>query len=213
MRSHGVGETLRIRRQAPPRSVAVLQPQRGHLAAVGANPAKGVRRSLGPDAAPQHRAVDAHAPEDLRQLRRVAELIRHVADTHRPAEQLGAPQPELQVANQRLAVGEQRVGLRVPGSDVQAALLDERADARLRRRSQLEVVVDERHLAVEREAEPLVTLELVERLVEHLDQVRAEDLEGLVPLAIPMGVCNERNSRGRHAPYNAPPFATGQPPT
>ena len=89
--------------------------------------------------------------------------------------------------------------------------LDERADARLGGRTQLQVVVDERDLSVEREAESLVTLELVERFVKHLHQVRAEDLERLVPFAIPVRVGDERDSRGRHAPYNAPLRAIDQP--
>ena len=52
----------------------------------------------------------------------------------------------------------------------------------------LEVVVDRRGLAVEREAQPVVGLHPLEELVDQVDQTHPEDLERLVPLAIPVGV-------------------------
>jgi hypothetical protein len=157
----------------------------------GAIQRKAVRRPLGPDAAPHHRGVDAEQPQDLRHLRRVPELIRHVAEQHAAAERLGAADAVGEVPHQRLARDHQRIGLREPRADVQAPGLDQRADARLHGRPQLQVVLDHGHLAVEGEGQSRVLLEQLDRFIEHLDEAGTEDLEGLVPLAIPVGVCDQ----------------------
>ena len=65
----------------------------------------------------------------------------------------------------------------------------------LRAGSHLEVVVDGRGLAVEREPEPRVVLHPLEQLVDQLDEPHPEDLERLVPLAIPVGVRDQVDDR------------------
>ncbi len=195
----GVGKTDRVRRNASPRAVPVAEPQRGDGAAVGALPAKRVRRLVGSHAAPQDGAVDAQERQPLRQLRRMTELIRHVAEPHGAAQLLGAPNPRRQVAQQRFAVDEQGVGLRIPRSNVEPPGAHQLADARLGRRPHLQIVVDHGDLAVEREVQPLVLLQIVERVVHGVDEVRAKNLERLVPLAIPVGVRDQGDFGRRHA--------------
>ena len=98
--------------------------------------------------------------QDLRHLRAVAEHVRQVADSHRAAQLRCARQPRFEVSDRRLAVDEELVHERLPRSDREAAGAHERTDPLLRLRPDLEVVVDGRELAVEREAQPLVRLEL-----------------------------------------------------
>ena len=116
-----------------------------------------------------------------------------------------APRPrpaELEVPDDRLARDEELVQQDLPRPDRQAPLGDQAPDQRFRAGTHLEVVVDGRSLAVEREAEPRIALHPLEELVDQLDEAHPEDLERLVPLAIPVGVGDEvddraaRSSRG-----------------
>lgn len=64
-------------------------------------------------------------------------------------------------------------------------------------RSDLEVVVDGRHLSVHREPELGLGEGSVNDVVHEVDQTEAESLEGLVPLAVPVGVGDEPDRRDR----------------
>jgi hypothetical protein len=55
----------------------------------------------------------------------------------------------------------------------------------------LEVVVNGRELAVERETQAFVPLELVEDVVDDVDQRDAEGLKGAIPLPVPVRVRDE----------------------
>jgi hypothetical protein len=123
----------------------------------------------------------------------VPEHVRQVADAHRPAELLRAREPGVEVAHDRLAVDEELVHERLPRSDRESARLNQPADARLFLGPDLEVVVDGRELAVEREAQTLVPLQLVEDLVDDVDERDPEGLERAVPLPVPVGVRDEED--------------------
>jgi hypothetical protein len=73
--------------------------------------------------------------------------------------------------------------------------LHQRADPSLCLWPDLEVVVDGRELAVEREAQSLVPLELVEDVVDNVDERDAEGLERAVPLPVPVRVRDEEDQR------------------
>ena len=74
-----------------------------------------------------------------------------------------------------------------------------RAEALLGLGPHLEVVVDNGHLAVEEKpCVSQVALEARQELVEQVDEPQPERLERRVPLAIPVGVGDDRNSPGRH---------------
>ena len=65
-------------------------------------------------------------------------------------------------------------------------------------RPDLEVVVDDRHLAVQEEvAVRAVLLHQVEEAVDEPDQLQAEGLVRLVPLPVPVGVGDHRHPAGR----------------
>jgi hypothetical protein len=92
----------------------------------------------------------------------VAEHVRQVADAHRTSELVAAPEPLLQVANDCLSRDEELVHEHLPGADRESFLLDEPPDPGFTLGPDLQVVVDRRELAVEREAVALVGLHEVE---------------------------------------------------
>ena len=142
----------------------------------------------GRHAAPDDGAFDPGPPQELGHLGDVAEHVGQVADPHRAAQVLGASPAQLEVADDRLARDEELVEQDLPRPDGQAALGDEPADQGLRRGPDLEVVVDGRRLAVEREAQPRIRRHPLEELVDQVDQAHPEHLERLVPLAVPVRV-------------------------
>ena len=177
-----------------------------------------LRQVLGPDGRPvrgfppEPAAVDgrghpsphdgvgeAELGQDLGHLGDVAEHVGQVADVHRPAEGPRPAQTELEVADQRLTGDEELVGQGVPGAHGQAPRGGQAAQGLLGLGSDLEVVVDHGHLAVEQEvAERRVRLEPGEEVVEQVDQLQPEALERGVPLPVPVRVRNHRH-RARHA--------------
>ena len=111
----------------------------------------------------------------------------------------GALEAELEVADDRLAGDEELVHEDVPGPHGEPAGGREAAEALLGLGPDREVVVDHRHLPVEQEVGVRrVGLEPGEQVVEQVDQPQPEGLERRVPLAIPVGVRNDRHSP-RHA--------------
>jgi hypothetical protein len=194
-RTHRVGERLDRAREAvrhgeEVRGVAVPVGQ-----ILGAN-GRPVRPAPGEDvtvdragnAPPDDGGVEPERAQDLRHLRDVAEHVGQVADAHRPAELVGAREPELEVAPDRLAGDEELVHQHLPRPDREPLRLDERAQPLLVLRPDLEVVVDRLELAVEREHEPVVRLHQLEHLVDQPNELQAKALEGQVPLAVPVRV-------------------------
>src|SRR5206468_6421416 len=154
--------------------------------------------------APDDRRLDPLAAEDLRHLRDVAEHVRQVADAHRPAQLGRTRETRLEIARNRLAIDEELVHERLPRPDREPAGRHERADPLLRLRPDLEVVVDRRELAVEREAQTLVALELVEHLVHDVDERHAKGLERAVPLPVPVRVRDEEDAYDLTEPASKP---------
>jgi hypothetical protein len=125
----------------------------------------------------------------------VAELVRQVTDGHGAAELLAATLAVLEVAEDGLARDEELVHEHEPWADRQPAFFHESPDAWLGLGPHLQVVVERRQLAVEREPVPLVLLHQVEQPVDQPDELQAEALEGEVPLPVPVGVRNEVDGR------------------
>ena len=81
----------------------------------------------------------------------MAERIGDVRDPRRTTELTRAPEPFLEVADDRFARDEEEVGEDVPWPDEQAIGLHERLDTRLVGGPLLEVVLDRDGLTIERE--------------------------------------------------------------
>jgi hypothetical protein len=123
----------------------------------------------------------------------VAEHVRQVADAHGAVEVRGPRKPGLEVSQRRLAVDEELVHECLPRPDGEPPLPDEFPDPLRGLGPDLEVVVDGRELAVEREPEPVVRLEPGEDVVDDLDERDPKGLEGPVPLPVPMRVRDEED--------------------
>src|SRR5450756_2209815 len=148
------------------------------------------------DAPPDNRSLDAGLAQDLGHLGDVPEHVGQVANDHTAAQLTGALPAEAQVADDRLPGDQKLVQQHLPRSDRQAAIGHHAPDPRLGLGSDAQVVVDRGELAVEGEAKPLLRLELIEDPVDHLDQAHAEDLEGEIPLTVPVGVWDEHDVGG-----------------
>ena len=141
-------------------------------------------------AAREEKGADAEPGQDLRQLRRVAEAVGEVAgaarlDPEAPADAAA----EQEVADERLAADEDLVGQDVRRADLEAPVVEQRLQASLVLRPHLEVVLEHDRLPVERERrERGVAFERVEDAVDDRAETQPEDLEGEVPLAIPVRV-------------------------
>ena len=137
----------------------------------------------------------------------MAEHVRQVAHTHRPAQRLRPGPPELEVPDDGLARDEELVHQDLPRPDRETVLGDQPPDQGFGLGPDLEVVVDRGGLAVEREAPPLVGRHPLEQLVDQLDEAQPEHLERLVPLPVPMGVRDQVDDRGLGHPAASPPMA------
>src|SRR5690242_12926802 len=134
----------------------------------------------------------------------MSEHVGEIADPHRSSELRRTRETGLEIARDRLAVDEELVDEGLPRADREPSRLDERPNASLGLRADLEVVVDCRELAVEREAQPLVALELVEHLVHDGHQRHAERLERAVPLPVPVRVRDEKDAYDLTEPASRP---------
>src|SRR5262249_31559281 len=112
--------------------------------------------------------------------------------------------PPLQVARDRLAADEKLVDERLPRPDRESARRDEPADPLLGLGTDLQVVVDGRELPVEREAQPVVALELVQHVVDDVDERDAKRLERPVPLPVPVRVRDEEDAQLLTEPASSP---------
>ncbi len=134
--------------------------------------------------------------QDLGHLRDVAEHVGEVADAHGrvATEAGGAGQAPLQIADDGLARDHELVHQDHPRPHLEPARRGEGGEARRRIGAHLQVVVDHRGLAVEEEpGEGRVALEQVEQVVDEVDQLHPVGLERCVPLAVPVGVGNDRH--------------------
>src|SRR5215211_3465850 len=175
--------------------VAVRQVLGAHRRPVRRLPFEDVGLDRGRHAPPDDRLLDAGQPEDLRHLGDVTEHVREIADPHRAPQFVTAAQAGLEVAEDRLAGDEELVHQHLPRADREPALLDEATDPRLGLGPNLKVVVERRHLPVEREPVALVGFHQVEQAVDEPDELQPEALEGEVPLPVPVGMRNEVNGR------------------
>jgi hypothetical protein len=153
---------------------------------------------------PHDRRLDSGEPEDLRHLGDVSEHVGQIADAHRAPEVRRTRKPGFEVPQRRLPVDEELVHQGLPRADRKAPGLDERANALLRLGPDLEIVVDGCQLTVEREAQPLVRLELREDLVDDVDERDPERLERAIPLAVPVRVWDEEDAQLLTEPASRP---------
>ena len=148
--------------------------------------------------------------KDLGHLGDVAEHIGQVADVHGAAEGRTAEKAHLQVADDGLARGQEFVHQDVPRTHADPAGRGQRTQPRFDLRPYLEVVVDHGHLPVEHEVGvAVVGFEKGHQRIEHVDQIEAELLVRLVPLAVPMGVGNDNDSSGCHGHQTTTSMAAG----
>jgi hypothetical protein len=167
-----------------------------HLgAAVGRSPTEG--RPVDPlgHAAPDHRPPEPLIAQDPRHLTDVAELVGEVP-AHRVVSERARPlEAHPEVANVRLTRDEELVHLRDPGPGGEAPLPHVPRELGAPLRPAREVVVDHRRLSVQMEMwEPRGGE--VEQCVHHRHEPLDEDIERLVPLAVPVGVRDERDADG-----------------
>ena len=182
-------EQLAVVGQVAPVRVRAVEVLGAHARAVGRVPPERGLGDLGRHTAPHHGVLETGEPEELRHLRDVTEHVGEVADRHATTE-LGCPrQPELQVAHDRLARHHELVHQDHPRSELHAPGPRQALDARRGVGADLEVVVDDRSLAVEKEVRVRgVVLEEVQQVVEQADEPDPHGLERRVPLPVPMGV-------------------------
>ena len=174
----------------------VLGPYRRSVGGLPAEPRLRDRRG---HAAPHHRVAEAGEPQQLGHLGDVAEHVGQVADVHGAAVRRPLGQAELQVADDGLARDQELVHQDVPRAHGEPTGRRQGANPSGRLGTDLEIVVDHGHLPVEEEP-PVARVGLHEcqEAVEEVDQVEAERLEGLVPLTVPVGVGDDRDSAGAH---------------
>src|SRR5260221_6347288 len=100
------------------------------------------------NAAPEDRAVNIKAAQNLWQLRNVAEAIGHIANTHGFAELGGSLQADLQITYKRFATNKKLVGLQVPRTDHHAPGVCIAFQALLLLRPDLQVIVQHNGLTI-----------------------------------------------------------------
>src|SRR5919204_394835 len=142
------------------------------------------------ESTPDDGVLDFEAGEDLRHLADVAELIGQIADRDVVDAKRGRhlfAEPE--VADRRLAAGQERVREHIPGTDQHATGADEIDKSAEVLRPHLEVIAKHDVLSVEHKAgERGVGLQRLDQSVDCLDELESEVLEGRPPLPIPVSV-------------------------
>ena len=103
----------------------------------------------GRDAAPEHGVAEAGLLEDLGHLRDVAEHVGQVAELHDRTEGRAALDAQLEIPDDGLGRDQELVHQDVPGAQGEPTRGGQRAEPLLGLGTDLEVVVDHRHLAVE----------------------------------------------------------------
>ncbi len=205
-------ELLQVRVQAAYQGLGVLG-ERGPVAVAGHQvlgphrrtvrclPAEGRPVDGGGHPPPHHGLVESGLGQDLGHLGDVAEHVGQVADPGHAAEGGAAADAGLQVPDDGLTGHQELVHEDVPRSEGDPPGGAQGAEPVLVLRSDLQVVVDDRQLAVQEEvAVGAVPLHQVEEAVDQADQFEAEGLERLVPFAVPVGVGDDRDAPGRAGP-------------
>ena len=181
------------------RSVAVADPEvlGAHRRPVGRCPPEGGAVDGSRHPPPDDGVFEAGEAEELGHLGHVAEHVGQVAHGHGSAEGGRPLETELEVAHHGLARHTELVHQHVPGPDREPAARRQPPQTLFGVRAQSQVVVDHRHLTVEHVAGVGgVGLEARQQLVEQLDQLQAEGLEGRVPLPVPVGVGDDGDRPG-----------------
>ena len=177
-------------RQAGAVAVTVTQESHQHPRAIWGLPPKLARPVIHP--APQGGRLDAEAAQDLGNLPRVAEGVWDVADLHFGAKAAGRARPLQEVADMGLRADQEHVGQDVPGADQDAAALHVLAQDGFLFGAHVQVIIEDDGLPIEHEVlEAGVFFQPLQQAIHQVDELEAELLEGLVPLAVPMGVRND----------------------
>ena len=146
------------------------------------------------DTAPQARVGNASLRQNLRHLRNMPEHVGQVADAHGATERLCTMPSHFQITDDGLTRAEKLIEQDLPGPDRQMARDDQCAHPLGVLWPDFEVVLDRRRLSVEREPEIPVFLCTLDNLVEHPGESEPENLEGFVPLAVPVRVRNQHDA-------------------
>ena len=172
-----------------------------HVPPVGAAPAVQVAllAGLAAQPPPHDAAPDPELARQRRPRRRMAEGVGRIQHVEPPAELVGVRGAQQQVANQRLAGGDQLVGEDVPGPHLQAPCFHQGLEIGLALGARVQVVGDEHGLAVEQEAlVPRVGLEPLDQVVQRGQEARLKGGARQVPLAVPVGVRDEMEDEPAH---------------
>ena len=151
-------------------------------------------------AAREEKGADAESRQDLRQLRRVTEAVGEVAgaarlDPEPPADAAA----EQEVADERLGSHEDLVREDVRRAGLETAGVEQRLQPSRVLRPHLGVVLEHDRLPVERERrEGRVAFERVQDAVDDRAETQPEELEGQVPLAIPVRVWDDEVAEVGH---------------
>ena len=144
--------------------------------------------------------VDAEASQQLWQLRWQAEGVRKVAEPQRLAEEASAELlAELEIAHRRFAAGDEEIRQDEPWTDQESSARHQGADLRGALGAHVQVVEQQRCVAVEGEAaKARIAREEVEQVVEHVDQTDPCLFGGPVPGAVPVSVGGDVRDDSRH---------------
>ena len=124
----------------------------------------------------------------------MSEGVRDIADRHRFAEATGHPVTQHQISDKGLRAHQELIWQHVPGTDEQPALLNLFPDVGLTFGSNLQVIFDCDGVPIQHEvAVAGIACQDIQQPVHQGDQTNSELLEGLVPLAVPVGVGNDES--------------------
>ncbi len=198
------GQTLHkcfgVIREGGPIAVAIVKIFGPHGGSIGCLPNETVLGDRGRHASPDDGVGESGQSEDLRHLRNVTEHVRQIADVHGATEGRCAAKTHLQVTDDGLARGQELVHQDVPRPHADATSRGQRPNAIFILGPHLEVVVDDGHLPVQHEVGiAVVGFEQLQKDVEHVDQIQAKLLVGLVPLTVPVSVRHDCDATGCHA--------------
>src|SRR5581483_9406184 len=131
--------------------------------------------------------IYAEAPENLRHLRQVAELVGQIADLHARAELAGDAMADEQAAHGRLAAGQELVVQLIPGADGDTPFPDVLFQPGAVLRLDGEVVLQHDGLRVQVEITIVrVAVEQGKDVIYQVYETHSELLERQIPLPIPV---------------------------
>ncbi len=153
------------------------------------------------DPSPHHCMVQPGQRKNLWHLGDVSEHVGEVAHIHHPSEG-GAPSDAgLQVADDGFARDEELVHQDVPRTQGEPSGGCQRVQALLVLGADLEIVVDDRQLAIEEEGlVGGIPFQKVNQAIDQMNQLQPERLERVIPLPVPVGVGDDGDASGRRWP-------------